>query len=276
MEDPNELFYQQSTLYEDRSKDAQIEKTSYDWRYQTFLKLCISKPNQSLLDIGCGEGVFMAFAQSRGFCVFGIDIDDRAIRLAKNVRNLEHVETGRWENLRNLKGWKDFDTITLFDMLEHVSSPVSLITAVFELLKPCGLVCITVPRWDRYPRFFDAEVDFPPHHFTLWTSNALSILLNKVGFKEIRIIQKPLIPEDLFLHLIWRKKRFIRKLRTDKGNPLTEKLLNTKSRSMPAKNKVIVKLAKRSILFALTVVNWFLWISRLGRGHTLLAIARKL
>jgi len=273
MRDPGGTFYEQCTLYEGRSGSIQLQIPSDDWRYQTCLKLCISKPNQSLLDIGCGDGGFLALARSKGFDIFGIDIDDRAIHLAKNIRNLENVVSGEWEKIYKIKGWRDFDVITMFDLLEHVSSPISLVTTVFKLLRPDGIVCIAVPRLDRYPRVFDHEVDYPPHHFTLWTSDALSVLLNKVGFKEIRIIEKPLMANDILLHLIWRTERFIRKLRRGQ-TPHTEKPLNAESRSILVKNGVVAKFAKRSILFALTRINWLFRTFHLGRGHTLFALTR--
>jgi len=275
MDDPDAAFYQQCTLYESRSTETQLEIPSDDWRYQTCLELCTPKPNQSLLDIGCGDGGFLALAQSKGFNVFGIDIDDRAIRLARSIRNLEHVKSGAWEKLQSIEGWKEFDTITLFDVLEHVSSPVSLASTVFKLLKLGGLVCITVPRLDRYPRVFDIVTDSPPHHFTLWTSNALSVLLKKVGFEEIRIIEKPLVAQDFLLHVIWRAKKLVRKTEENGSAPHGEALLDTKAKSPRAKSRIVVKLAKSLMLLALTIISWILRVSRLGRGHTLAAIARK-
>jgi len=152
---------------------------------------------------------------------------------------------------------------------------LSVATTVFKLLKPSGLVCITVPRLDRYPRVFDIVTDSPPHHFTLWTPNALSVLLKKVGFEEIRIIERPLVAQDFLLHVIWRTKKLVRKTKENGSTHHGETLLDTKAKSPRAKNGVVVKLAESSMLLALTITSWILRVSRLGRGHTLAAIARK-
>ncbi len=280
MDSPDAAFYQQCSLYQVRSKGVRLVVPSDDWRYQACLEFCAPKPNQSLLDIGCGDGGFLVLAQGKGFDVFGIDIDDRAIRLARDVRNLEHVKSGSWERLQSVEGWRDFDAVTLFDVLEHVSSPVSLIATVSGLLKPGGLVCITVPRLDRYPRVFDVETDSPPHHFTLWTANALDVLLRKTGFGEIRIIPKPLMAQDLFGHAFWRAKRLARSVRKKGIGSRREDSSSAGSRSTSAERRVVSELTRRvassALMGGLALVSWFLRESHLGRGHTLLAVAKKL
>ncbi len=261
MEDPGRMFYESCVLYESRS--TRIMFVIDDWRYETCLNSLTLKPNQSLLDIGCGDGAFMSLARSKGFNVFGIDIDHRAIHLARKFRNLPNVVAGSWEGLPKIEGWKDFDLITLFDVLEHISSPSSLAITIFRLLRPGGTVCITVPRLDRCPNIFDQDTDFPPHHFTLWTALSLKILLVNAGFEKIRIIEKPLMVTDLAYHMKLRVDRFLRKIR--KNIPIS-----------PIKNKKInTELVWRALRFFLTEVNWLFRISHLGRGHTLLAIAKK-
>ena len=273
MEDLGGGFYQQCSLYENRSQDTLLLVPSYDWRFQTFHKMHVSRPDQSLLDIGCGDGGFMALAQTKGVNVFGIDIDRRATRLAKQVRNLEHVVTGRWEKLQSIESWKDFDMVTLFDVLEHVSSPVSLAATVFELLKPGGYICCTVPRLDRSPKIFDIESDYPPHHLTQWTPHALGLLLEKIGFIEIRITKKPLMIQELGLHLIWRARRSIRKIRRNEDQ--AECSGRAKSEPMFVKLGFVTKLAKTPIRFTLIGVNRFLRALYPRGGFTLLAMAEK-
>jgi len=269
-------FYQECWLYEDlRSENVDMEMPSYDWRYRTLLELCPTGPRQSLLDIGCGTGGFMTLAQSRGFNVFGVDIDDTAVRLAKRVHNLEHVEHCSWEEVDGMEGWRDFDVITLFDVLEHLPSPVSVATAVFNLLKRGGLVCITVPRLDRCPPWFDMEIDGPPHHLTTWTAHALRMLLEGVGFVEIRVVEEPLLAEEFLVCLYFWEKRFIRRFRRDESNIYGERSFGTRGSSIRARNRAVERFVRRSIWIACGGIDWFLSISHLGRGTTLLAIGRK-
>lgn len=275
MQDPGGGFYQECTLYEGRSNLSRLEAPSYDWRYKTFLRLCGLSQDLMLLDIGCGDGGFLVLAKDQGFNVFGIDLDDRAIRFARNARNIEHVVTGKWEILQSKECWKDFDAITLFDTLEHVSSPASLAATAYELLKPGGLIGITVPRLDRYPQLFDTESDYPPHHLTLWTPHALNLLMSISGFTNIRIIEKPLMIQDFYLHLVWRTRRIIRRLRRKSSGIQTNETRGTERAVLLAGQRIMAKLVIGPARLVLPGINRIVRILSRGRGFTLMAIARK-
>jgi SAM-dependent methyltransferase len=164
-----------------------------------------------------------------------------------------------------------FDVITSFDMLEHIASPVSLVSAAFDLLKPGGVFVITVPRLDRYPELFDIEADFPPHHYTIWTRKALSALLMKAGFNQINILEKPLTAEDILFHLRWRFNRLLRKAyrfdkeQTERGS---EEIKHRQKKRLTAG-------LKDAAWIVINVINWIFKVLKLGRGHTLMVLAKK-
>lgn len=269
MENPGADFYQEFYLYADRDDAHRASGRGPDWRFLTCLKLCRADAGPKLLDIGCADGEFLALARTQGFDVFGIDFDERAVQKARRLRQLEHVMTGPCESLKCIEGWTEFDVITLFDVLEHLSSPLGTIVTVRELLKPGGKVCITVPRLDRYPRVFDEAADFPPHHLTLWTAHALAVMLRTAGFDEVRIMEKPLLLQDLWKHLKWPTLRYIRKL---KANP--RDLIESGHSSSPKPSRV-AGLVKKPLRMSLQPLNWVLQAGSLGRGHTLLALGTK-
>lgn len=271
-------FYKQSNLYECRSENNLAQLCSQDWRFKTCLAFCNLKPKQRLLDIGCGDGGFMALAHNKGLDVFGIDIDDRAIFLAREYRYFRHAKNISRTHLKGTAGWNNFDIITSFDTLEHVSSPLSMLSVIFTLLKPGGLICISVPRLDRYPKVFDIEADWPPHHFTLWTAKSLKILLKTAGFEDIAIIDRPLLIEDIVLHLHFRINRFIRKVKA-KGAKTVHTSPASGHRLAGRKNNSVPTLIKRTIYFILFFplknIDKFFIRCHLGKGYTLLAIAQK-
>jgi SAM-dependent methyltransferase len=265
MKDPDETFYREHVLYEDRVRDRTATRPSVDWRYETFLRLGPGGP-KTLLDIGCGEGGFMALAQRHGFVVSGLDLDERAVTYAKTRHLLERVACARWETLHTMGDWKEFDVITVFETLEHVASPVSLMDTVYDLLKCGGSVVITVPRLDRWPQLFDPAVDYPPHHLTLWTAKALTTLLQERGFDRIRVIRKPLVADDILMHLRWRVRRFTARYRSSEPGQV-----NGTSGRYPGSLTLITTAAHG----VLTAFVWFLSLTRLTRGHTLLAMATR-
>lgn len=269
MQDPGEDFYKDFQEYVRRSCESNPavgnEMASRDWRFKTFFTLCDPHDHLKVLDIGCGEGKFLALARSKGFEVYGIDLDQRATELARTVRGLQNVESGHWDTVLQRKGWEQFDVVTLFDVLEHVASPISMVTTIFNLLKPGGSICISVPSLDRRPRIFDVDVDTPPHHLTLWTERALQILLIRLGFKKIAIVRRPLMVEDFLVHARWGTRRLVRRCqpvpapaRGNEGAP-----------ALPSRGRQLLQLMIRR------PVDWFLRKADLGRGFTLLAYATK-
>ena len=247
-------------------RSYQVKSPEKDWRYKSLFSLVRLGNNQKVLDVGCGRGDFLSLVKEKGARPFGIDIDKEAIKTAKNRLKVDEIKVLSWDKLGEDGFWKGFDLITSFDVLEHVSSPNKFLSTVKTILKPGGLVCITVPRWDRDPKVFDSEVDYPPHHLTIWTSNALKIALKKSGFHDIKIIEKPLVGDDLLLHAVFAAKKRTR----SKGKEIFESIKSGSG---------IFGLVRAFVIFLLTVIfNIIVLLLRLvgvGRGHTILAIAKK-
>ena len=274
MKDPDETFYRQHVLYDERVHDRGVRTPSIDWRYDTCLKLCGRERYKTLLDIGCGEGAFMVLAQRDGFDVCGIDLDDRAVTYAKSFHHLKRVVCARWETLQTMGDLRDFDVITLFDTLEHVASPLLLMDSIYGMLKSGGSVVITVPRLDRCPGIFDLDVDYPPHHLTLWTARSLTILLQTRGFVQIQVIQKPLVADDIILHLRWRASRFVRR-HLQRTNGKRNETSSERRHSVSHRFPISVKFMKALAYGVITACVWLFRLTRLARRHTLFAMAKR-
>jgi SAM-dependent methyltransferase len=89
-----------------------------------------------LLDIGCGFGAFLSFANQAGFDVTGVEIDKKIAQAARE--NGFVVYDDFLENLALPDN--SFDVITLWDVIEHVPDPVSLLTECHRLLRPGGVL----------------------------------------------------------------------------------------------------------------------------------------
>jgi SAM-dependent methyltransferase len=140
----------------------------------------------TLLDVGCGDGPFLAEAAKHGWDVWGIDFDRRSVEVARrrgltNVHACSLEEFSRMASARNLT----FDVITFFEVLEHQDDPVAFLSRVKELLKPGGYVAGSVPNRQRFLADLDRKVDssdFPPHHFLWFSKKSMSHLFEKAGF----------------------------------------------------------------------------------------------
>ena len=82
----------------------------------------------SAIDIGCGDGSFLAYLRSRNpaSSLFGADISAVAIARLKE-RKIEGVRIDGTKPLRELAG-RDFDFVTLMEVLEHTVEAEALFT----------------------------------------------------------------------------------------------------------------------------------------------------
>lgn len=142
-------------------------------------------PGARLLDVGCGNGVFLDFARRAGWQTTGIDLDPKAVETARAF-GLD-VRLGSIETLDPSQ--EQFDGITLSHVIEHVHSPAELLTACWRLLRPGGWIWIETPNLDAYGHQLYASnwlgLD-PPRHLVLFSRLALFGLVQKTGFVGAR------------------------------------------------------------------------------------------
>ena len=97
----------------------------------------------TILDIGCGTGLFLAVARRRGWVPFGVDESGEATRHARERFGLD-VETGDFAAFA--AGGRTFDAITMWDIIEHARRPVELLAAVRGSLAPGGVIGLSTPN----------------------------------------------------------------------------------------------------------------------------------
>lgn len=91
-----------------------------------------------LLDVGCSSGDFLLTAKKLGFTAEGVEPAPKAAITAQNLGL--NVTCGLLENL-NLPE-KNYDAITLFEVIEHLAKPMPLLLECQKLLKKSGLLII--------------------------------------------------------------------------------------------------------------------------------------
>jgi len=148
-----------------------------------------------LLEIGCGEGWLLSAAQGAGYAVRGIDFSDDGLR-RHHPALLGCAEFGDAFALldRLIEAGAAVDACVMEHVLEHVADPEALLARLPRLLKPGGVVAITVPN-DFSPLQLAARAggtidrDFwvaPPQHLNYFNADNLPRLLDRLGF-EVRL-----------------------------------------------------------------------------------------
>jgi 2-polyprenyl-3-methyl-5-hydroxy-6-metoxy-1,4-benzoquinol methylase len=96
-----------------------------------------------LLDVGCGEGTFLELAGKRGWDVQGTELSRFAADYASRAVGRE-IFCGELAEARFRDG--EFDAVTLWHVLEHVTDPRLCLSEVRRILKPSGILIVAVPN----------------------------------------------------------------------------------------------------------------------------------
>lgn len=98
------------------------------------------------LDVGCGGGILAESMAARGAQVTGIDLSEKALRVAK----LHLLESGQQVDYQLVAAETfadqhpgEYDLVTCMEMLEHVPEPASVVAACARLVKPGGWVFLS-------------------------------------------------------------------------------------------------------------------------------------
>ena len=97
----------------------------------------------TLLDVGCGTGLFLSVARRRGWDPFGIDECEEALTYARDQFGLE-VWAGQFSEFAT--GGRYFDAVTGWDIIEHAREPLKLLRAMRDCLAPGGVLGISTPN----------------------------------------------------------------------------------------------------------------------------------
>ncbi|RZP02997.1 MAG: class I SAM-dependent methyltransferase [Gammaproteobacteria bacterium] len=113
------------------------------------------KSNQLLLDMGCGEGRHSIGALLETSAnVIGLDLSIRDLEIAKsrlNDFNLSDISTFCTFGVGNINDIPlesdSLDAVMCSEVLEHVESPEESIQELVRVLKPGGVMALSVPRY---------------------------------------------------------------------------------------------------------------------------------
>jgi len=132
-------------------------KTLKDFRrgLECLEKNFASSQNRKILDVGFGNGLFLALAQQRGWQVQGIDSSPRNIELARNKFKLELTHAG-WEDYVADEG--SFEAISFWDVIEHLPDPHAAIVKAKSLLAQNGLILAAVPHDTSLLRYLSTAI----------------------------------------------------------------------------------------------------------------------
>lgn len=120
------------------------------------------------LDVGCGSKPYAHLYRSDEYV--GLEIDSTANRQAKKA---DYFYDGNKFPFAD----ESFDSVVANEVLEHVFNPEQFLNEVARVLRPQGLVLMTLPFvWDEHEQ---------PYDFARYSSFGVKALLQRHGFEII-------------------------------------------------------------------------------------------
>lgn len=153
--------------------------------FRAFKVYTINPKARSILDIGSGRGFMLYYLKKyyRYKTTVGTQIEKKSYEFSKNKLGLEIYN----KDLLNISFKnRQFDLVTIWHVLEHVSRPEEYVIKIRKLLKTNGILVVEVPNFDSWTRAFANKywlgLDLD-HHLFFFNKKTLISLLKKYGFK---------------------------------------------------------------------------------------------
>jgi 2-polyprenyl-3-methyl-5-hydroxy-6-metoxy-1,4-benzoquinol methylase len=155
---------------------------------QEFLKLFLGKlPPGDLLDVGCGDGLFLHRMSGLGWRAVGIDFDEAAVTSGRARFGLD-LRVGDFQQA-HFDG-NQFDAITMSHVIEHVPDPVACLEKCARLVRPGGRVVVSTPNSMSlgHQRFREAWRGLePPRHLHIFSPECLGECARRAGLSVLRV-----------------------------------------------------------------------------------------
>lgn len=144
---------------------------------------------RSLIDLGCGTGVFLDESRAAGWSARGYEVSAYGVEQARG-RGLD-VQRAELESLALPPA--ECDAVTLWDVIEHVRDPRAVIAAAASALRPGGVLAIstgdiaslcatlTRARWHLFNL---------PEHLYFFSRSALHTLLRNAGCEPVETVRE--------------------------------------------------------------------------------------
>jgi len=153
-----------------------------------------SQVKKKLLDVGCGSGIFLDTAKSRGFKVRGVDFNKYVLHLLPDSVRNDVVISNFFEYTTN----EMFDVVTMFFVIEHLPNVEEVLKKVWGMLKRGGILAISTPNGRGFtaslrPKKYYSII--PEDHLYEFSLDGMIKLLERNGYKVRRVVNTGFHPE---------------------------------------------------------------------------------
>lgn len=212
---------------------------------ESFLNQIELPDEAKILEIGCGMGGNFERLSKRGK-LYATDFGKDAVEYCKSLDITEDVVQAEFPSNPPFAD-KKFDLIVLMDVLEHIDNDVGTIDVIKDMLKPGGVLFITVPAlmslWSKH--------DEVCHHKRRYEKVEFESLFDNAGLSKVRLSYYNFF---LFLPVYFAKKAFKSR----------DKSTNDSQKKLPVILNYILRVIFTSEKYFLKMFNFPIGVSLIG------------
>ena len=162
-------------------------------QYTVTLPLLLKFARGRLIDLGCGNMPFRSFVSGQLIGYDSLDLFPRhtLVTYVGDIQNMTMIQD------------ETYDTALCMEVLEHVPDPFRAAREIYRILKPGGILVMSVPHLSR--------LHDEPHDYYRYTRHGVRCLLEQAGFEVLQLEKRGGIFSfvghqfsTLILGLVWR------------------------------------------------------------------------
>jgi 2-polyprenyl-3-methyl-5-hydroxy-6-metoxy-1,4-benzoquinol methylase len=165
-----------------------LERLSYRLKEKLILRNIEQIP-ASILDVGCGSGIFLSYLNNKKFNRYGLEINNEGLRICQKKK----IPVFSTDLMKTNFGDIKYNAITLIHVLEHLPSPVKVLTKINKIIETDGVLVLVVPNNMSFGCRIGKEnwfhLDCPRHLFIpsketiKWLAEASGFRVKKIGYE---------------------------------------------------------------------------------------------
>lgn len=168
-------------------KDSEREAERQKVKFLPVARYLAGRQVRSVLDVGCGNGVFLASLRDilpSSSALLGTDLSPDA----RNAAAKRGILVKPWGIKESLDENPDrYDAITLWGVLEHVKHPMALLRSAHARLNPGGYLVVCVPNVDSLvvTALWEKCFTFCPQHLWYFNYQTLARALTDADLRPV-------------------------------------------------------------------------------------------
>ena len=166
-----------------KAKNRKLRKASYRLRV---LSCLLTSPEKRVLDVGCSLGYTVEAGAKAGWKTSGVDVCEDVVNECKR----RGLDCQKIDSIALPYSDNQFDALTAWHVIEHLSDVKSVLREWLRVLKPGGVLAIEAPdasspkvrkRQGRYRKFWKID------HVYVFSPASLKKILEDTGFEVVQV-----------------------------------------------------------------------------------------